>query len=35
MSVFRSIVFSAVVSGLITGAAVTAVQQFGTVPRFL
>jgi cobalt transporter subunit CbtA len=35
MSVFRSIVFSAVVSGLITGAAVTAVQQFGTVPLIL
>jgi cobalt transporter subunit CbtA len=35
MSVFRSIVFSAVVSGLVTGAAVTAVQQFGTVPLIL
>src|SRR5258706_2406870 len=35
MSVFRSIVFSAVVSGLIAGAAVTAVQQFGTVPLIL
>jgi cobalt transporter subunit CbtA len=35
MSVFRSIVFSAVVSGLITGAAVTVVQHFGTVPLIL
>jgi cobalt transporter subunit CbtA len=35
MSVFRSIVFSAVVSGLVTGAAVTAVQHFGTVPLIL
>jgi cobalt transporter subunit CbtA len=35
MSVFRSIVFSAVLSGLVTGAAVTVVQQFGTVPLIL
>jgi cobalt transporter subunit CbtA len=35
MSVFRSIVFSAVVSGLITGATVTVVQYFGTVPLIL
>jgi len=35
MSVFRSIVFSAVVSGLIAGSAVTIVQHFGTVPLIL
>ena len=35
MSVFRSIVFAAVVSGLVTGTAVTVVQQFGTVPLIL
>jgi cobalt transporter subunit CbtA len=35
MSIFRSIVFSAVVSGLITGAAVTVAQHFGTVPLIL
>jgi cobalt transporter subunit CbtA len=35
MSVFRSIVFSAVVSGLVSGAAVTVVQHFGTVPLIL
>jgi len=35
MSVFRSIVFSAVVSGAIVGAVVTAAQQFGTVPLIL
>ena len=35
MSVFRSIVFSAVVSGLVTGTAVTVVQQIGTVPLIL
>jgi cobalt transporter subunit CbtA len=32
MSVFRSIVFSAVVSGALVGAAVTVAQQLGTVP---
>src|SRR5712671_3860325 len=32
MSVFRSIVFSAAVAGVVVGAAVTVVQQFGTVP---
>jgi len=32
MSVFRSIVFSAALSGLIVGAAVTAAQHLGTVP---
>src|SRR5690348_4453375 len=35
MSVFRSIVFSAVVAGLIVGAAVTVAQFFGTVPLIL
>jgi cobalt transporter subunit CbtA len=35
MSTFRSIVFSAVVSGLVTGSAVTVVQHFGTVPLIL
>jgi cobalt transporter subunit CbtA len=35
MSVFRSIVFSAVVAGAIVGAVVTVVQQFGTVPLIL
>jgi len=35
MSVFRSIVFSAVVSGLIAGGAVTVAQQFSTVPLIL
>src|SRR3954468_5733690 len=35
MSVFRSIVFSAVVSGLIAGSAVTVAQQFTTVPLIL
>src|SRR4051812_4326673 len=35
MSVFRSIVFSAVVSGLIAGSAVTVAQQFSTVPLIL
>jgi len=35
MSVFRSIVFSAVVVGLIVGAAVTVAQFFGTVPLIL
>ena len=32
MSVFRSIVLSSVVVGLIAGGAITVVQQFGTVP---
>src|SRR5205814_607984 len=35
MSVFRSIVFSAVVSGLIAGGAITVAQQFSTVPLIL
>lgn len=35
MNAFRAIVFSAVVAGLATGAAVTLVQQFGTVPLIL
>jgi cobalt transporter subunit CbtA len=35
MNVFRSIVFSAVVAGLAVGAAITAIQQFGTVPLIL
>jgi cobalt transporter subunit CbtA len=35
MSVFRAIVFSAVVSGAIVGAVVTVAQQFGTVPLIL
>jgi len=35
MSVFRSIVFSAVVAGAIVGAVVTVAQQFGTVPLIL
>jgi cobalt transporter subunit CbtA len=35
MSVFRSIVFSAVVVGVIVGAAVTVAQFFGTVPLIL
>ena len=35
MSVFRSIVFSAVVSGLVAGSAVTVAQQFSTVPLIL
>ena len=35
MSVFRSIVFSAVLSGLIAGAAVTVLQYFSTVPLIL
>jgi cobalt transporter subunit CbtA len=35
MSVFRSIVFSAVAAGLVVGAIVTVVQQFGTVPLIL
>jgi len=32
MSLFRSIVFSAAVAGLVVGTAVTVAQQFGTVP---
>ena len=35
MNVFRSIVFSAVVTGLVVGAAITVIQQFGTVPLIL
>jgi cobalt transporter subunit CbtA len=35
MSVFRSIVFSAVVAGCLVGAAVTAAQLFSTVPLIL
>jgi cobalt transporter subunit CbtA len=35
MNVFRSIVFSAVVAGLAVGAAITVIQQFGTVPLIL
>jgi cobalt transporter subunit CbtA len=35
MSVFRSIVFSAVVAGPIVGVIITVVQQFGTVPLIL
>jgi cobalt transporter subunit CbtA len=35
MHAFRAIVFSAVVAGLAAGAAVTVIQQFGTVPLIL
>jgi len=35
MSVFRAIVFSAVVAGAVVGTVVTAAQQFGTVPLIL
>src|SRR4051794_7218722 len=35
MAIFRSIVFSAVVSGLVAGSAVTLAQQFSTVPLIL
>src|SRR5579859_6812280 len=35
MSVFRSIVFSAVVAGGFVGIVVTAAQQFGTIPLIL
>ena len=35
MSVFRSIVFSAVLAGALVGAAVTVAQQLGTVPLIL
>src|SRR4051794_26080452 len=35
MAIFRSIVFSAVVSGLIAGGVVTVAQQFSTVPLIL
>jgi cobalt transporter subunit CbtA len=35
MNVFRSIVFSAVVTGLAVGATITVIQQFGTVPLIL
>lgn len=35
MSVFRSIVFSAVTAGLLVGAIISVVQQFGTIPLIL
>ena len=35
MSIFRPIVFTAVLAGLLVGLAVTVVQQFGTVPLIL
>src|ERR1700745_692811 len=35
MTVFRSIVFSAVLAGGLAGLVVTAAQQFGTVPLIL
>jgi cobalt transporter subunit CbtA len=35
MAIFRSIVFSAALAGLIVGLAVTVLQQFGTVPLIL
>jgi len=35
MSVFRAIVFSAVVAGAVVGTVVTVAQQFGTVPLIL
>ena len=35
MSVFRSIVFAAVVAGVVVGTVVTVAQQFGTVPLIL
>ena len=35
MSIFRSIVFSAALSGLVVGAAVTGIQHLGTVPLIL
>ena len=35
MALFRSIVFSAVTAGVLVGAVVTIVQQFGTVPLIL
>lgn len=35
MNIFRSIVFSAALAGLIVGVAVTIAQQFGTVPLIL
>jgi cobalt transporter subunit CbtA len=35
MSTFRAIVFSSVVAGVVVGAIVTVVQQFGTVPLIL
>lgn len=35
MSVFRSIIFSAVVVGIIVGAIITVAHQFGTVPLIL
>jgi len=35
MNTFRAIVFSSVIAGLIVGAIVTMIQQFGTVPLIL
>jgi cobalt transporter subunit CbtA len=35
MNTFRAIVFSSVIAGLIVGAIVTVIQQFGTVPLIL
>jgi cobalt transporter subunit CbtA len=35
MNIFRSIVFSAVVAGFAVGAAITVIQQFGTLPLIL
>jgi predicted cobalt transporter CbtA len=35
VTVFRTILFSACFAGLVTGLAVTAVQQVGTVPLIL
>ena len=35
MSIFRSIVFSAALAGLIVGLVITVAQQFGTVPLIL
>ena len=35
MSVFRSIVFSSVIAGIIVGVLVTLADQFGTVPLIL
>ena len=35
MNTFRAIVFSSVIAGLVVGAIVTVIQQFGTVPLIL
>src|SRR5689334_15883655 len=35
MNIFRAIVFASVVAGLVVGAIVTVIQQFGTVPLIL